>query len=240
MKIRLVSLITERWLTVVLVLGPWVLVGGATTMSGELLGDSSLIPGAQMREESQCVEPKRRTIDFVDLMALFMIPNSASYNVLPWEVGAQPGSPIVWKALGIVRRQPSSGDIREGEAIVTINGSPLWRLGKYMEPTPWVIRLIGSQAGVHRIEIAPEGECTVPLEAQLRKRDISFDLVRCQSTLSSSEERKIYSIDVPNRKRAWLYLNVSCGSGGCSCSFIFFLNQREADQVHGLDSGCAK
>jgi hypothetical protein len=200
--------------------------------------DFNLSSGARFDRECEVADAKRPMIDLVDLMSLFMIPASVLYSVLPWETGAQPGSPIEWKTDGIEWRQPAKADLREGEAIVTIDGKPLCRLRKYIEPAPWTIALMGSRAGVHQIQITPQAECTVPLEAQLHKRNISLELYRCDPKPFASEEKKIYSIKAPNKKRAWLYIDVGCGSGGCSCTLTLFLNQTEADQVPGLDTDC--
>jgi len=188
----------------------------------------------------ELADTKRPTIDLLDLMTLFMIPEAASYNVLPWETGAHSGSPIEWKTEGVERRGPAKADIRHGEAIVTIDGKPLCRLRKYIEPAPWTVTLIGSNAGVDEIIMTPQTECAVDLEAQLRKRNISFGLYKCDPQPLAGSERKIFSVKAASMNRAWLYIDVSCGSAGCSCSFRLFLNERDADQVPDLGTDCTK
>jgi hypothetical protein len=188
------------------------------------------------------VDKKRSAIDLFDLMSLFTIPASASHNALPWNTGNQPGFPVEWKTGGPEPHSDEEGIVKRGEAVVTLNGEPL---NKYSEGEPalssWQIRMMGHFGGAHEVSFWCEttGGC-MDLESELRKRNISFELYKCEREPWESGKEKIYAIKASDKKPVWLHYTVSSGTGGCWGGFTLFLDQGDADQVPDLVTDCSQ
>jgi len=180
---------------------------------------------------------KKHFIDLFKLISLFLIPASASYNVQSWFTGADPTSPIEWKTSGIEWNENRKAFIREGEVIITISGKPLYTLQKYVEPSPWKITLIGAHAGISQLDISPQTSWNLDLELELRK-NAAFNLYKCDPEQMASMGQRIYEINVPDKKTAWLYYEWSCGSGGCGGNLRIFLFKKDADKIPELTTKC--
>jgi hypothetical protein len=181
---------------------------------------------------------KRPSIDLFDLMSLYMIPDSGSSGEPSWWIGAQPDSAIEWHTTGIEWDKELRAYVRLGEAMVTINGTPVYQLKKYVEPVPWKIRLVGRHHSVHRLDTSYPTTCDIDFEEELRKKAKSVQLYRCDPEGLASMGEKIYRIKFPDKKPAWLYFAWSSGTGGLSGDFTLFLYKEDAEAVPNLVMNC--
>ena len=93
-------------------------------------------------------------IELSQLIQMYMLPDQVSYNVLPWDTGSSPGTPISWRHAGIkdckayLAKEFGTTFCRSGRVVVTIDGKPTHTiLGKVIEPGKWEVMLMGSRAG---------------------------------------------------------------------------------------------
>jgi hypothetical protein len=187
--------------------------------------------------ETSYATDKPQTVDLIDLIDFYLIPASSEQNLQAWYRGAELDSPfwIEWKTDGI-------DNDRIGEVIVTISGKPIHILRRRWEPNPWLITLSGSRAGVDKIginsQINSQELDNFNLETEMKKRNVTFKLYRCDPQGFVSGGERIYSITFPEKKLAWLYHAWSCGSGGCSADLKIFLSKTDADDLPGMTTSC--
>jgi hypothetical protein len=116
------------------------------------------------------------TIQLLELIKMFSIPQGASYNVQDWRVGAKSPSPITWITEGL-------DWVDEGDNKVFCNYSdyPAFRVGKVyiqlgenythyklnesMEPVVWEIYLFGARCGIFEIALV-NNVCTERIKFQ--------------------------------------------------------------------------
>lgn len=158
-------------------------------------------------------------IELANLIALYSIPDNASYTVLAWSTGAEPGSPIVWKTRGVIDGE------RIGEVIVTVNGEPTHHvLEENLAPGKWRVILSGPRAGISSIRISSNVN-SQELDAGgyiARLTRNSFEILedyREDEKLASFGVRH-YKIRAPGKKEVWVDEEWSCGSSGCSVGFL--------------------
>lgn len=96
-------------------------------------------------EEPQKTQPD--SLEMADLLKLFMLPAGATYNVQPWHIGAEPGSPIEWYTSGIDNSPawPNLGPYhRRGEVVLMFSGQVTHHvLRERLVPGTWEIYLHG-------------------------------------------------------------------------------------------------
>lgn len=180
-------------------------------------------------------EENQPSIDFWDLLALFMIPESAT--VLDWGTGNQEDSPILWKTPGVQWDKRHRSYARSGQVIVTFNGHPSYHLERYVTPSAWTIHLYGSRTGVMEVVL----DTTYPGGPDLENaanRGVQLDLLKCDPNLMVSSGVRLYRMKAPGKRQAYLLHGWSCGSGGCSSNLNLFLSREAADLAPNLVTNC--
>src|ERR1700691_5659875 len=99
-------------------------------------------------------------IELSQLLELFMLPRTASYNILPWMSGSSAATPIEWNHAGIVECEPTTEKqyhqmfCRSGSVAIAVKGKITHTvLGKRVQAGRWTIQLMGPHAGADLVEI---------------------------------------------------------------------------------------
>jgi hypothetical protein len=192
-------------------------------------------------QDQGCLTENTKTIELFDLISMYLIPSSVQYNVQAWKTGAEHNSPIDWQTSGISWNKKRKAYIREGRAVVTVSGIPVCILKKYWEPSAWYITLVGAHAGIYAVEISSrEGSNKFDLETEMTQRQITYRLYKCDPEGLASVGERLYYIQVPQKKPAWMYYEWSCGSGGCGGDLKLFLSKKDADRIPNLTTSCGE
>ncbi len=114
-------------------------------------------------------------IELSQLILMYMLPEQARYNVLPWDTGSTPGTPISWQHAGIkdcttyLAKEFGSPFCRSGRTVVTVGGKPTHTvLGRVIEPGNWQVILMGARAGV----------TYVVFDSDVLSQELSSDLLK--------------------------------------------------------------
>lgn len=193
--------------------------------------------------ENHLTTNKSMTIDLLDLISFFLIPESAAYNVPGWDSGAQDKSPIDWLTDGSKWNEKLKHYVRYGKVVVTISGKPIHRLQEELGPVQWRIKLLGSHAGIDSVEISSQiisQELSMNFEAEMKKRNITYSVYKCDLIGDVSSGEKVYSVKAMGKKPCWIYYSWSCGSGGCSADLIILTQKNLADKLPGLHTKCTE
>jgi hypothetical protein len=161
----------------------------------------------------------RSSIELQDLLTLYLVPETASYNMYDWALGADPGSPIQWTTKGIVEAPTAYSDlgsyIRKGTTVITSNGKPMYsQLERARVAGKWSVVLIGPRGGFTRVQI--ESNANSPeLEPGLDqlKTKLALKQIRCFRG-AATYGNAIYEVHVPGKKVAWLVEEWSGGASG--------------------------
>ncbi len=175
------------------------------------------------------------TIDFWDLLTMFMIAESAS--VLDWRTGNEADSPIHWKTPGVKWDKRHRSYARRGEVVVTVNGKPSYHLERYVTPSAWAIELLGSRTGVTEVVLRTMSPGDPDLE-NAANHGVQLELLKCDPVLAATTGAQLYRIKVPGKRSAYLLHTWSCGSGGCWSNLSLFLIKEAADLVTDLVTNC--
>jgi len=204
---------------------------GDWTAPGCVPGQINLVGPIPQTESEQ-----PNSLEMVDLLKLFM-PSAGTDYLLPWHIGAEPGSPIDWHTSGI-ENSPSWGAYlgsyhRRGEVVLTINGDVTHHvLRESLVPGTWDIYLFGPRIGVTSVSIRSDlSHELVRPSSSLLTTSLSFLEYRCSESARATGGNIVSRMEAPNKRPVWVEEWWSCGSGGCSYTLNLFLYQEDANGV---------
>ncbi len=175
--------------------------------------------------------------ELLPLIFLFAFPKSSLGTVQDWSIGARKRDRIDWITDGVAWTDDMEGT-RIGTTIVTMNGKPLYVLKKHLELAPWTILLRGAHAGVYEVRVSsPTSRDLSPIDlpAMLRKMKVAYSIVACDELGGASSGTRIYEVEAPKKKKAWLLYEWSCGSGGCGVeTALYFQKPTEIEFGPGI------
>lgn len=177
-------------------------------------------------------EEKMRHVDLFDLISFFLLGEGDAEDTFPdWFSGAEEDSPVEWITEGLSTDKESQLFMREGEAVVTLDGNPIYVLKKKKEPARWSVKIIGPRTGIDSVEISSvvnSQDIQLEFDDALKKRNIQYKLVRCDLAGMASFGERVYAVKFPKMRPCWIAHAWSCGSSGCSADLkIFGMNSRE-------------
>lgn len=116
------------------------------------------------------------TIQFLELLKMFIIPQGESYNVQDWRIGAKSSSPITWISDGIDWVDNDNKDIfcnysnnpayRQGKVYIQLGENYThYILNKDLVPVVWDIYLMGARSGIFEIALV-NNVCTERIKFQ--------------------------------------------------------------------------
>jgi len=176
------------------------------------------------KKVSNYLKSKEKVIEYIDLIELFSLPLNADYTFNSWETGANLQA-IEWLHGGV--KWDKNGATRSGQAIVTINGKPLQLLGKRLEPIKWYIKMYGVRGGAYKVEIGTDYilyELGNVLLDSFKKKNYTYKKIQCGESVYGSYNQTVYKYNSDTVK-GWVYLEVSCGSAGCSETVTILYNE---------------
>jgi len=180
-------------------------------------------------------------IELDELIKLYMFPSGVSYNVLGWDIGSEPGTPISWEHAGIKDCDHGTGACRTGTVVITVNGKPAYTvLKRTVEPGRWTVTLMGSRAGIDFVSI----DCNClsrELDAQLGKMATKSEGGLEASSLKTCGDYQVRyelsRVTTLGKKPAFVLEGNSCGSTGfCETSFALHFSKKEAENA--MASSC--
>lgn len=188
------------------------------------------------------VAARRSQIELSQLIQMYMLPKQATYNVLPWDTGSAPGTPITWQHAGIkdcptdVGKEFGSPFCRFGRVIVTVGGRPTHTvLGKVVEPGNWELVLVGARAGVSYVTIdsASLSQELSPdvLKAAVSKARNGIRISRIKSCGEASGGSEHFRVTMPGKASAFAREWWSCGSGGCNVIITLAPNLEDGERL---------
>ena len=173
------------------------------------------------------------SIELYRLIQMYMIPKGFNHNVLEWDSGGAPETPISWQHAGIkdcdafvLGKELNQPFCRIGKVVITIGGRPTHKiLSRMVEPGQWNIVLAGARAGVSY----------VILDSNVLSHELSSGLLRiavsqtgstiqvnrisaCGSLTGGSEQ---LSVSAPGKETALVREWWTCGSAGCNIKMTF-------------------
>jgi hypothetical protein len=170
-------------------------------------------------------------IAFDELIGLYLLPTGTPQNVLGWDTGSMPGTPISWEHDGVkdcepyIEKKYGSWACRTGTVVITIQGKPTHTvLARTVQPGRWKITLVGARAGAFYVMIDSNvlsGELGSGLlrEAE-RKTGTGFKLNSIKKCGGVSSGSELMRITAPGKQSALISESWSCGSGGCSVDYV--------------------
>lgn len=168
---------------------------------------------------------KIKTVELLDLVDKFLLPEGYEYANGFWDAGAEKGGPIEWLSDGAEIND--EGYFRKGRAVVTINGKYHTVLRKYAEPARWTIVLSGAKCGYFDFSISSPflpGDSVVKIEDLLRKKGASYKkTAHTGDDVSYAMTR--YRAKFPKRKPCWLDYDWSLGSAGKTHAVKVYLDE---------------
>ncbi len=191
-------------------------------------------------------KPKSRIIvphiELDDFIKLFMLPAEASHNLLDWNTGNEPGTPISWEHEGIKTceefKQRASGPAfcRRGSVVITVNGEPTHTvLGRTVEPGRWTITLEGARGGYDSISLESNLGEELPLDGASRAGIEITSLGDCGRLTDGHE---LLRLDAAGKQPIFMHTTRSCGAALCTGWYTLAYDEKRAEALHA--QACAQ
>ncbi len=174
-------------------------------------------------------------IDLIELISLFLVPESVDRTVGDWYAWSGPASPIVWNPNEVRWDERRATFVRDGSAVVTLGGAPIHAAGS-SEPARWPIRMFGPREGYTRVAIASRiasRELSLDLPAQLGAQGVTYEAKRCDAAEPAGGNR-LYEIVWPEYRKAWLHHQWGCGDAGCAAYVSISLVEPEPATLQSM------
>lgn len=165
-----------------------------------------------------------RSIEFSKLVNMYLLPATADAGTAQnWLVGVNPSSPIKWRTSGLATDCYDQEELfcRFGNVVITINGRVTHKIFEKtsFQPVKWQVALGGSRSGISKVTIDSNvvSHNGYDLLSALEAANMKLTHMRCFREPADGGTR-LFRLDAPNKRSAWLKYVGSCGTGGCGYS----------------------